>query len=90
MGIIALRMKVLPSGLDVSLDTMKKSVESRLSSYGAKNISFTEEPIAFGLKALIVQVAWPEEKSTDDAENSLKEIEGASSVEIIDYRRAFG
>jgi translation elongation factor EF-1beta len=35
-------------------------------------------------------MAWPEQLDTDKAENILRGIEKVSSVEIIDYRRAFG
>ncbi|MEM4270812.1 MAG: hypothetical protein QXO70_01810, partial [Candidatus Pacearchaeota archaeon] len=57
---------------------------------GAKRVIIEEQDIAFGLKAIIVTIAWPEEKNTDIAENKLKEITGVSSTEIIDYRRAIG
>ncbi len=45
-----------------------------LNKNGAKNISFTEEEIAFGLKAVMIKFAWPEEKSTQIIEDSLAKI----------------
>ncbi|PIN89218.1 elongation factor 1-beta [Candidatus Pacearchaeota archaeon CG10_big_fil_rev_8_21_14_0_10_35_13] len=90
MAIAALRLKILPVGLDTSLDVIKVEALKIMEALGALNTTFVEEPIAFGLKALIVQTAWPEAEDTDKAENGLSVIDGVSNVEIIDYRRAFG
>ena len=57
---------------------------------GGKNCNFEEEPIAFGLKAIIALFAWPEEKELESLENELKDIEGVNSIQVIDIRRAFG
>lgn len=46
--------------------------------------------LGFGLKALVIQLAYPEEKDTSALESELGEIEGVSSSQIVDYRRAFG
>jgi len=46
--------------------------------------------VAFGLRAVMMKFAWPEEKSTDIIEKKLSEVENVSSVNIEDYRRAFG
>jgi translation elongation factor EF-1beta len=48
------------------------------------------QPIAFGLKALIVLFGWPEEKEFEEFENSLMKIKGISSIKVIDMRRAIG
>jgi translation elongation factor EF-1beta len=61
-----------------------------LEQEGAKNISFEEKPIAFGLKAVMMKMAWPEEKDTSIIEDKLTSINQVSSVNIEDYRRAFG
>ena len=89
-GIVALKIRILPKSLDVSLDELKSIALKSMESLGAKNTTISEEPIAFGLKALIITTAWPEERSTDEAENLLNKLPGVSSSEIIDYRRAFG
>ena len=89
-GIVALKLRILPTGLDVSLKDLEVHAKRVLSSLGAQNMTFSDEPIAFGLKALIIGCAWPEETSDDEAKNKLSEITGVSSCEITDYRRAFG
>ena len=89
MAITALKLKIMPEQGE-NLEVLKKNLEISLTQAGAVKInSMIEEPIAFGLKAIIITLAWPENKETGEAEEAAK-IEGVSSVEIIDYRRAFG
>ena len=90
MAVVAIKIKIMPESLDVSLPDLQKKLEEKVSKSGAMNVSFTEENVAFGLKALIIQLAWPEEKDTSSLETDLSEMEGVSSAQIIDYRRAFG
>ena len=52
--------------------------------------SLEEEPIAFGLKAIILSFAWNDEIDTEVLEAHLAKIEHVSSVEILDVRKAFG
>jgi len=84
----AVKVKIMPSSIEVNLEDIKKQIPGKLEK--AKNISIEEQEIAFGLKAIMLTFAWPEEQDTDIIENSLSEIENVSSVEILDYRRAFG
>ena len=90
MAIVAIKLKIMPEGVDTNLEDIKQKSMEKASKLGAKNISFTEENVAFGLKAVIMQLAWPEEKETSSLETEISEIEGVSSSQIIDYRRAFG
>lgn len=82
--------KLMPESPDTDLEAIKKAARSALEPEGAKNLSFEERPIAFGLKALIVKTDMPEEKGTDIVEQKLAAIPHVSSVTIEDYRRAFG
>ena len=90
MAVAALKIKVMPlAGID--LKELKEKIEKALKKAGAIRIeSIEEQEIAFGLKALIVTIAWPEEKETGEAEEAIRGIEEVSSLDIIDYRRAFG
>jgi elongation factor 1-beta len=90
VGTVALKMKVRPSGLDIDLDSLQSDVSKSMEGLGAKNITIIQEPIAFGLKALVISCAWSEAQSVDLAENAINAIEGVSSCEVTDYRRAFG
>lgn len=80
----------MPESVETNLEEIKKSSLSLLEPEGAKNISFEEVPIAFGLKAVKMKFSFPEEKGTDIVETKISSIKNVSSVTIEDYRRAFG
>ena len=90
MAVAAIKIKLMPESLDVNLEEIKKKAEEKILKLKGMNISFTEENIAFGLKALIAMFAWPEEQETGILESELAGIDGVSSAQITDYRRAFG
>ncbi len=87
---VVIIVKLMPESLEVNLQEVKESAQALLIPEGAKNLSFEEKPIAFGLKALMIKMDMPEEKGTDLVESKLASIKGISSVTIEDYRRAFG
>lgn len=89
-GIVAVIVKIMPEGTDVDLESIKSHAERILMKDGAKNVSFEVKEVAFGLQAVFVKFAWPEEKDTSLFEDQLAGIEGVSSVSTEDYRRAFG
>jgi len=89
-GITAVIVKIFPDSLDTDLNKIKQEAQKLLEKEGAKNISFEEILIAFGLKAIKIKFAWPEEKNTDIIDNLLASIPHVSSAKIEDYRRAFG
>ena len=90
MATTAVIVKVMPSGLETDIKEIETSAKKILEAKGAKNISIEEQEIAFGLKAIMLKFAWPEENGTDFIEESLSKIKDVSSVTIEDYRRAFG
>lgn len=90
MSIAAVKIKIFPTSLETDIEKLKGTVKSIVEERGGKNCNFEEEPIAFGLKALIAFFAWPEELELESLETSLNEIEDVSSVQVIDMRRAFG
>jgi len=91
MATAGIQFKVMPENLDVNLETLKEKIKTKIESFesGVFNEA-KEEPIAFGLNALIITIALSEDEEVDSVENAIKEIEGISSVELIDYRRAIG
>jgi len=89
-GIVAVIVKVMPESSDSNLGRVKAEAMRVLSDEGAQNISFELKDVAFGLKALMIKFAWPEDKDSSIYEDKLIEIEDVSSVSTEDYRRAFG
>jgi elongation factor 1-beta len=90
MGKSAVRYRLMPENLDVDLKKITEKARIKIEEMGGVFDSCTEEPIAFGLKALIVSFAYPEDKEIDEIGNQLEKIDGVSSSEMIDYRRAIG
>lgn len=91
MGTAILQIKIMPEGVDTDLEAIKAEVVKKLEKENIKSTPrFEEQPIAFGLKALMVTTIWPEEKDTDLAADLMKTIPGVSQADITDYRRAIG
>ena len=90
MGIAALKIKIMPESVDTDLEKIRQEAEKIINKQNAKLHSSEIEEIAFGLKALILLVAWPEEQEQSGLEDALRNIPEVQSAEVIDFRRAFG
>ena len=91
MATAGIQFKIMPEGVDTNLEELKAKIKTTIESFESGVFSEAkEEPIAFGLKALIVTIALSEDEESDAVEASLSEITGVSSVELIDYRRVVG
>ena len=80
----------MPISVETDLEGIKEKSKELIEGEEGKNIGFEEEPIAFGLKAVIVTFLWNEEKELENLENSLENLENVNSIQIIDMRRAIG
>ena len=87
MGTAGIKIKLMPLSPEVNLEEIKNNAKALIEEKGGKNCRFEEEPIAFGLKAIMVYFDWPEEKELEELENKLKEIKNINSAEIVDMRR---
>ena len=88
MGIALFQIKLMPESPSIDLVKLSQEAKETVENLGANNIKFEEQPIAFGLKALIVGLRINEDVDSSKIEESLANIDGVSSVQIIDYRRA--
>ena len=91
MATAGIQFKIMPESVDTDLEKLKTEIKTKVESFksGVFNEA-KEEPIAFGLKALIVTMALSENEESDAVEKALSEIKGVNSVELIDYRRIIG
>jgi elongation factor 1-beta len=89
MGSVIVTYKVFPEDVVESFDDMKKKIEKCLPEFSSLE-GYGEEPIAFGLKALLVQVRFPEDKTgiVDEFESALGKIAGVSQVQTLMVRRS--
>lgn len=90
MPYAALKVKIMPVSPEVDMAKILESSKTKIEELGAMLHSHEIQPIAFGLNALILTIAWPENKDLDAIEGSLAEIEDVNSVEVIDFRRTIG
>ncbi len=91
MATAGIQFKIMPESVDTNLEQLKIKLKEATESFESGVFSETkEEPIAFGLKALIVTIALSEDEESDAVEKTFNEIAGISSVELIDYRRVVG
>jgi len=88
MAKVLVSMKIFPTDITVDLNQLKQKIERSMPE-SSSVYKFAEEPIAFGLNALIVHILMPEEKSgeLEKIENNLKSIEGISNVETFMMQR---
>ena len=91
MSTVGIQFKIMPKDIGTDLEKLKADIKTKIESFesGVFNEA-KEEPIAFGLKALIIKIALSEDEESDAVEKALSEIEGVSSVKLIDYRRVVG
>lgn len=90
MTTVIIITKIMPDSPEADLEAIKEKARTTMEAEGAKNISFEEKLVAFGLKSIHMKIDMPEEKGSDIVESKLAEIEHVSSITIEDYRRAFG
>lgn len=87
MGRLITRVKIMPSDVDVNLDTLASKVKDTMPD-GMQVKRYSKEPIAFGISALILDISMDEESTgTDLLEERLRSIEGVGEVEIVSMSR---
>ena len=88
MAKVLISLKIFPSDVDVNLESLKKKIEECLPDF-ASVYRFEEEPIAFGLVAIIAHVLVPEDKAggIDEVEAALKKIDEISNFQALTIRR---
>jgi translation elongation factor aEF-1 beta len=81
--------KVFPEDIVQNFDSLKKKIEEKLPKDSSVS-GYGEEPIAFGLVALLVQVRFPEDKTglVDEFETEMGKIPGVSQVQTMMVRRS--
>ncbi|MEM0174024.1 MAG: elongation factor 1-beta [Sulfolobaceae archaeon] len=88
MAEVLVVLKVFPEGDEVKLDDLVKEISSKLPKE-YKIIKTETEPIAFGLKALVLFITLPEqtEGGTEQLEELVNSVQGVSHAEVINITR---
>ncbi|MCS7118821.1 MAG: elongation factor 1-beta [Archaeoglobaceae archaeon] len=84
MGRVFVRLRIMPSDLDVDLGKIKEKIlDLNLEEVEIRDIAI--KPIAFGLKAIAILAVMPDtEGIVDNLVSELGKIEGVESVEVED------
>ncbi len=85
---VLVSMKIFPTDIVIPLDQLKQQIQAIIPQ-DSKILRFEEEPIAYGLKALIAHILIPEEKQDglEKIENGIKQIQGVSNIETFMMQR---
>ncbi len=86
-GLNGIKIKIMPDSPNADLKEIENEAKKIVESLGGFNKEYSIEPIAFGLKALVVFFQFPEDDEIEKVENALKKIKNAQSVQIIDMRK---
>ena len=88
MGDVAAKIKIMPESVDTDLAELKEKLKSAIPAGAELHGDIVEDPIAFGLKALIVTlIVNDQEGGTEAVEEAFEKIPGAENVKVIDVNR---
>jgi elongation factor 1-beta len=89
MGHVVVTYKVFPEDIVKNFDAIKAEIKA-CTPVSAEIMGYGEEPVAFGLVALLVQFQFPEDAEgiVDEVEAKLGQIKGISQVQTLMVRRS--
>lgn len=98
MAIVIVTLKVMPSSPEEDLNPIREATVKLIAEFGGKvgtmrdgTIAIKEEPVAFGLKAVVFMFSMSEDiGGTEELEKKVAELPGVNSVQVTDVRRAVG
>lgn len=89
---VIITLKVMPTSPETDLSKLEEETKKLIAGFaGETEIRTSQEPVAFGLKAVKFTFVADEAKGgTDNLESQICSVEGVQSVEVADVRRAIG
>ena len=92
MARVIVTIKIMPESPELDLVKLESEAVKKIKNFaGNTEIKKEIEPVAFGLNAIKITFIMDESKgSTESLENNIRNINGVSSAEIVDVRRAVG
>ncbi len=84
MAKVLASIKIFPNDANIDLAALKSKVQASLPT-GSTVQKFEEEPIAFGLVALIAHVILPEnvEGKMDQVEEAIRAVDQVSEIQVL-------
>ncbi len=91
MADVIVTLKIMPDSPDADLEKIKDKAKLLITEFGGEVGKEEEQPVAFGIKALVLIFVMKEETgSTEPLEENIKNISAVQSVDVTDVRRAIG
>jgi len=82
MGLVYMKLRVMPSDVDVDLENLYLKIRD-VAPRDVEIRDYKIQPIAFGLKALLIVAVMPDEGGIGDRLiESIQGVEGVESVEV--------
>ena len=84
MARVLASIKIFPREANIDLNPLKTRVQNSLPA-GSNVQRFEEEPVAFGLVALIAHVVLPEDAAghMDQVEEAIRSIDAVSEIQVL-------
>ncbi len=86
-GLNGAKYKLMPESPESNLEAIQAAAKKIVEDFGGENKPYEIQPIAFGLKAVIVFFFYDETKSTDHLEDEFAKIPEVASAQLIDMRK---
>ncbi|MBS3152498.1 elongation factor 1-beta [Candidatus Woesearchaeota archaeon] len=91
MAKMFITIKIMPESPEIDLKILRDKAKEVSDDFGAELLDKDFiEPVAFGLNALKLIFYLDESKGSEDLADKISSIEGVSSAEVVDMRRAIG
>ena len=91
MAQVYVTLKIMPDSPETNLDKITDEATILVKEFGGSIHHSEQKPVAFGLKQIELTFIMDEDiGSTDKLEEQIAKVEGVTSVNVIDVRRAIG
>lgn len=91
MAHVIVTFKIMPESPEVNIQEIQEQAKVKITEAKGQVNECKEEPVAFGLKAVMLTMVRDESLGgTDDVEDALSKIEGVNSVQVENVSRTLG
>lgn len=90
MATAIITIKLMMDSPDTNLSEVEEKSRELIKQTGGEFYKTEVEEVAFGLKAMKLTFTCDEKLGSDAFEEKLKDIDGVSNAQCVDFRRALG
>ena len=91
MAVVIVTLKIMPESPETSLDEIKEKARKIITDFEGIVKDTKEEPVGFGLKAVVMSFSVDESKgSPDPVAEAIEKLEGIRSAQVTMVSRALG